>query len=188
MIDSEAIVRSAGLRRRLLAFLIDVVALYFPISLAVALLVDLDPGEGGRQPGEATNETDWSDLWWVPVTLAVIAGVFSLFWYFSRSPGMLLLGLKAVSHASSPAISPAQAVLRGTLTGLFLVSSFLVLAVSFSDPPSEGYNSTDFAVIYASLAVFVLGLLGYLWSLFDRKKLTFQDRLAGVSLIKTRGA
>ncbi|HZP25993.1 MAG TPA: RDD family protein [Dehalococcoidia bacterium] len=178
--------RTAGVRaslpRRMLAFTLDVLIMLLPLTLLTAVVASV-LGAGGASVPDESQQTQLSDLLWVPAFLAILAAVFGTFWMLGRSPAMMLLGLRATRLDGGRA-GPYQAASRGALTAAFLASALVLPVSGFSDPPAAGYNGLDYAIIWGSLAVFAASLLGYVCLLWDRTGQTLQDRLLRVKVVR----
>ena len=178
---SDALVR-ASLPRRLMAFVVDLGIIYIPLGVVATLVFSLGDTAESNPPAQP-HETGLADLLWFLPALALLTAVFGAFWRLGRSPAMALLGLRAMRlDGGRPAF--LQAASRGLLTAIFLFAAFILLSSGFSDPPANGYNTLDLAIIWGAAVICLASLAGYFALLWDGTGQTLQDRLLGLKVVR----
>lgn len=151
--------RYGGFWRRLLAFLIDKVILYF-VSLILFLIVLLALGLGGNiqgrilaAPEELMQRIGVFALLYLAVSLLADMAYFTWFHGIAgRTPGKMLLGLRVIQASGDP-ITPGIAFLRWV--------GYLISGPVFC--------------------------LGFLWIAFDDRKQGWHDKIAATLVIRFRG-
>ena len=148
-----------GFWRRLVAFLIDKVILYF-VSLILLLIGLLALGLKGdmlgrvlASPADLTNGMGVFALLYL--TASLLAGMTYFTWFHGivgRTPGKMLLGLRVIQASGDP-ITPGIAFLRWV--------GYLISGPLFC--------------------------LGFLWVAFDGRKQGWHDKIAATLVIRWRG-
>ncbi len=173
----------AGFWPRFAGSSIDWIICFFaPVLIFSFALVAISGGEGG--PGSDGPQAVLGLLWGVFVVSSVL-GYFTYFLARGQSLGMKAVGIHIVNPRTGRPPGVARALVRSFLALVFAASAFLLASFGFSDAPQSDLSSTDLAVIYSSVFVFLAGVLGRLWMIWDPKRQTLQDKLSGVVVGKT---
>jgi uncharacterized RDD family membrane protein YckC len=151
--------RYGGFWRRLFAFLIDEVILYF-VSLILFLIGLLALGLKGNRMGRVLSSLEDPAhgigvfaLFYIAASL--LAGMIYFTWFHGiagRTPGKMLLGLRVIQASGDP-ITPGIAFLRWV--------GYLISGPLFC--------------------------LGFLWVAFDGRKQGWHDKIAATLVIRWRG-
>ncbi len=105
---------------------------------------------------------------------------FGLTWARSgQTLGLRATGLKLVSTSTGEPPSRPRALLRALVAVLTFVASIVPIVAAFGD------SSQAVAVIIVTLAVAGLALVGHLWALVDPRGQSLQDRLFGLTVVRT---
>lgn len=170
----------SGIGRRLPAFLVDVLlGLALPYILLALLFAPGPPDREGTGNGAAGVPQLFPSL-----LVMVPLGYFFLSYAWGRTPGMWVLGLRLVDLRSGGPPGLGRALLRSLLLLVFLLAPLVLLMFGFGDRPG-GLSAADVTVIYLLLAVFVLGALGHLWMVVDGRRQSLQDKLLGLTVVRT---
>lgn len=159
-----------------MALFIDwLIAVVIPIVIATAATVAT---RGNRR------EPSMLDLLWLFLLVFFVLGYFTYFWARGQSLGMMAAGIQIVNPKTGRPPGVVRAAVRAFLFLVFLACAFLLLAIGFSDPPTGGFSTTDLVINYLILSLFLASMVGFFWMIWDRKKQTWQDKLAGVVVIR----
>jgi uncharacterized RDD family membrane protein YckC len=175
----------ANLAQRFLASAIDWVFSYLALIPLVAIFsVARDFFDESRSaPSTAIHESSIADLWWLPVVAAMIIAYLAFFYAHSQSPGMKVAGIRLIDPSTGHEPNGRQAVAKAFFAVILGLSAFLLLVSGFSDAP-EGLNAVDWGIIYGAAAVFVASVVGRIRMLWDPKRQTIFDKVAGLVVVK----
>jgi len=174
----------AGFWRRLAGSLVDWAICFAVLILGANLLAAFSgDGSAGPEGGAAVHETSVGDLWWIPIVAALFVAYFAFFGARGQSLGMKAVGIRIVDLATGRPPRVGRATAKACLTVMFGFAAFLLLSSVFSDPGPQGLNAVDLAVLYLLAALLVTGFLGWFWMIWDARKQTLQDKVAGVLVV-----
>lgn len=158
----------AGVGVRFAAWIIDLIPILiiFVLAIAPVLSTFMDIAiESARQSGTTSGTSPQARAAIAEATAAAMPGLLrasaiaqigaliyipGLWLFFSRSPGMALLGLRIVREEDGSRLTVGRVAVR--YVGYLLSASFL--------------------------------LFGFAWALFDRRKQTWHDKLAGTVVVR----
>jgi hypothetical protein len=182
--DTTPSIANAGFWARLLALVVDFLLVAVPVLVVVNVV--LFPLETENlDPDPVPHETQIEDFAEYPLILGLLSAFFAFFWFWGRSPGMFLLGLRATAQRPERGSRWVSSAARGLLTALFIVSAFLLVGGGLADT-SASWNPIDYLALGITATAVILGLMGYLALFLDKERRTLQDRVTGVRMVKAR--
>jgi hypothetical protein len=96
---------------------------------------------------------------------------------------MKAAGIRVVDVVTGRTPSMGQAATKAFFAVALGLSALLLLVSGFSDAP-EGLNAVDWGVIYGAAVVFTVGVVGRIGMLWDPKRQTVFDKMAGLVVVK----
>ncbi len=121
--------------------------------------------------------------WWPAGALLAAVSYLALAWSDGQSIGMRAVGIRLVCVRSGRAPGMMRALARAAFV-LPPVVALLILADA--GIAGESFSSRE-PVVYASMAVLVLGFANELWAFVDPQRRAIPDRITGLALVRDRG-
>lgn len=123
----------------------------------------------------------------LPLLGLVILAYFTYFLGRGRSPGMMVTGLRVVNVSNGEPPGLRRGLVKAFLNIVLVAGGFWLWTSmwTFGDPVARAASTLVDLVVYitSGVLVAVLGILGRLWMIWDARKQTWQDRLAGVVVV-----
>lgn len=153
---------NAGLGERYVATLLDLLVLIVLCPLVLGALAVILRG------------------WWPVGALFAALSYLGLVWSGGQSIGMRAVNIRLVSVRSGR----EPGMLRALARAAFVLPPVVALLVLADAGVAAGSFASREPVLYAAMAVLVIGVANELWALVDPQRRAIPDRLTGLALVR----
>lgn len=118
--------------------------------------------------------------WWPVGALFAALAYLGVAWSGGQSPGMRAVNIRLVCVRSGRAPGMGRALARAAFVLPPVVALLLLADAGIA---AESFSSRE-PVVYAAMAVLVVGLANELWAVVDPQRRAIPDRVTGLALVR----
>lgn len=173
--DGKRAARYARIQHRFTATVIDGMLCFF-IFFFTALVTSLV----GNQLNASEQVMKIIGIAWIIIFAVEVLAYFTYGISRGRTVGMQLLRIRIINPDTGEPPRPLRALARASITVVVGAALYILLNYVLSAEMAEGDTTISFAISVVAFVIFLAGMWGNLWMLFDIRAQSAADRLTNV--------